>query len=70
MVQMDSLYPQYQLARNKGYCTPEHLEGLAKHGPCAEHRRTFDPVKSYYLPLFPHQPEAPEPGASNRGAGL
>ena len=53
LVELDRLYPQYQLARNKGYGTPEHLESLARHGPCPEHRRTFRPVKSYDLPLFP-----------------
>ena len=52
LVELDRLYPQYQLASNKGYGTPEHLEGLARHGPCPEHRRTFQPVKGYDLPLF------------------
>lgn len=50
---LDRLYPQYQLARNKGYGTPEHLEALARYGPCPEHRKTFQPVKDYLLPLFP-----------------
>src|SRR2546425_1190707 len=36
---LDQLYPQYQLAKNKGYGTPEHLAGLARYGPCPEHRR-------------------------------
>ncbi|HEY6292784.1 MAG TPA: ribonuclease HII [Terriglobia bacterium] len=53
LVELDRLYPQYQLARNKGYGTPEHLQGLAQHGPCPEHRRTFEPVKGHFLPLFP-----------------
>src|SRR5215472_2556901 len=53
LVELDRLYPEYQLAKNKGYGTPEHLEGLAQHGPCPEHRRTFAPVKGCYLPLFP-----------------
>ncbi len=66
MISLDSRYPHYQLARNKGYGTPEHLEGLAKHGPCLEHRRSFDPVKSYYLPLFPYSPPAPEDGISRQ----
>jgi len=51
--ELDRLYPQYQLARNKGYGTPEHLEALARYGPCLEHRKTFQPVKDYLLPLFP-----------------
>jgi len=58
MVELDRLYPQYELARNKGYGTPEHLAGLARHGPCPEHRKTFQPVKDYLLPLFPFSPGA------------
>jgi ribonuclease HII len=51
--ELDRLYPQYGLARNKGYGTPEHLEALARHGPCPEHRKTYQPVKDCLLPLFP-----------------
>jgi len=51
--ELDRLYPQYQLARNKGYGTAEHLEAVARYGPCPEHRKTFQPVKDYLLPLFP-----------------
>jgi len=54
--ELDRLYPQYQLARNKGYGTAEHLEALARYGPCLEHRKTFQPVKDYLLPLFPLAP--------------
>jgi ribonuclease HII len=50
---LDKKYPEYQLARNKGYATADHLEALARCGPCPEHRRTFQPVKDYLLPLFP-----------------
>jgi len=53
LVELDRLYPQYRLAQNKGYGTPEHLQGLAQFGPCPEHRRTFAPVKGVDLPLFP-----------------
>jgi ribonuclease HII len=53
MRDLDCLYPNYNLASNKGYGTPEHLEGLTKYGPCPEHRRTFAPVKGHCLPLFP-----------------
>jgi ribonuclease HII len=51
--ELDRVYPQYQLAKNKGYGTAEHLEGLARFGPCPEHRQTFQPVKDFLLPLFP-----------------
>ncbi len=58
LVELDRLYPEYQLAKNKGYGTPEHLAGLAQHGPCPEHRQTFQPVKDYLLPLFPFSKSA------------
>jgi ribonuclease HII len=47
----DALYPQYGFKRHKGYGTPEHLEALEKHGPCAIHRKSFEPVKSIGLRL-------------------
>lgn len=50
---LDRDYPQYLLAHNKGYGTPDHLNALARFGPCPEHRKTFQPVKDYLLPLFP-----------------
>jgi ribonuclease HII len=37
-------YPEYNCLSHKGYCTPEHLRLLKRHGPCAIHRRTFWPV--------------------------
>jgi ribonuclease HII len=37
-------FPQYNFARNKGYGTREHLEALAKSGPCEIHRFTFKGV--------------------------
>jgi len=51
--ELDRVYPQYGLAKNKGYGTREHLEALAIHGPCPEHRKTYQPVKDCLLPLFP-----------------
>lgn len=38
-------HPQYGFAGHKGYPTPEHLEALRRHGPCAHHRRSFAPVR-------------------------
>ena len=46
-------YPHYNLAQNKGYGTPEHLEALARFGPCQEHRRTYQPVKDILSPRLP-----------------
>lgn len=52
MRELDLIYPQYGLAQNKGYCTPRHLNSLQKHGPCPEHRKTFQPVNEAQL-CFP-----------------
>jgi len=58
LVKLHGLYPQYGLASNKGYGTPEHLEALTRFGPCCEHRKTYQPVKDLLLPLFPFVPSA------------
>jgi ribonuclease HII len=41
MVELGQTYPQYGLARNKGYCTREHQEAIRRHGPCTIHRRSY-----------------------------
>ena len=41
----DAIYPQYGLARHKGYGTPDHLEALRQHGPTPLHRHSFAPVR-------------------------
>ncbi len=45
MRELDARYPQYQLARHKGYPTRVHLEALAEHGVSVIHRRSFGPVR-------------------------
>jgi ribonuclease HII len=47
MVRLASTHPGYGLDRHKGYGTAEHLAALRGHGPCAEHRRSFDPVRTF-----------------------
>lgn len=41
-------YPGYAFEKNAGYGTKEHLAGLDQLGPCAIHRKTFAPVKSFF----------------------
>lgn len=41
MVELDRIYPGYDLASNKGYGTKVHMEALKTIGPCAIHRRSF-----------------------------
>lgn len=45
MVAMDTQFPGYGFADHKGYSTPAHLAALQRLGPCAEHRRSFEPVR-------------------------
>ena len=39
--ELDTRYPDYGFARNKGYGTAEHIAALKRLGPCPEHRRSF-----------------------------
>ena len=45
MEEWDAIYPQYGLARHKGYATPDHLEALRQFGPSPLHRHSFAPVR-------------------------
>jgi ribonuclease HII len=51
MRQWDRVFPQYGLARHKGYDTPEHQRALQLHGPTPLHRMSFEPVRA--RSLFP-----------------
>ncbi len=46
MMTLHGRYPGYGFERNKGYPTAEHLASLTRLGPCAEHRRSFAPVRN------------------------
>ena len=46
MVDYDQTYPGYGFAKNAGYGTAEHLEGLEKYRITPIHRKTFEPIKS------------------------
>ena len=45
MEEFDQMYPQYGLAQNKGYGTPDHLEALRRFGPSPLHRFSYAPVR-------------------------
>ncbi len=38
---LDAEYPQYKIAKHKGYGTKEHKEALFKYGPSPIHRKQF-----------------------------
>ena len=37
----DALYPEYGIAKHKGYPTAEHMEAVRKYGPSPIHRMSF-----------------------------
>ncbi len=46
LVRWHEVFPQYNLASNKGYSTPDHKRALRKHGPTLLHRYSFWPVRA------------------------
>ena len=55
MEDWDRVFPQYRLARNKGYGTAAHLRALREFGVTPEHRRSYRPVAA--RSLFPVRTE-------------
>ncbi len=45
MVELAARYPVYGFDTHKGYGTPQHLGAIRRHGTCAEHRRSFAPIR-------------------------
>ena len=45
MVEAAEQFPGYGFERHMGYGTAAHLEALDRLGPCALHRRSFEPVR-------------------------
>jgi ribonuclease HII len=50
MDRLAKLFPDFGLAKNKGYGTPEHLRALKDKGPCSIHRRSFAPCAQETIP--------------------
>jgi ribonuclease HII len=46
MRELDARYPGYGFARHKGYPVAAHFAALRRLGPCAIHRRSFEPVRA------------------------
>lgn len=47
ITEQGEIYPEYNFKKHKGYPTKEHLDAIAKYGPCPIHRLTFKGVKEY-----------------------
>jgi len=41
IVELDSKYPEYNFAKNKGYGTKQHTDAIKEYGLCPAHRRSF-----------------------------
>lgn len=49
-LELDKKYPEYQIAKHKGYGTKIHMEALEKYGPKKGlYRFTYAPVKKYLI---------------------
>ena len=46
LAQWAQLFPEYNLASNKGYSTPDHRRALREHGATLLHRHSFEPVRT------------------------
>lgn len=51
MLEIDRKFPQFGFANHQGYGTKKHLEALQIHGPCSDHRQSFQPVAQLSLPF-------------------
>ncbi len=49
MIEMDSKYPGYGFAGNKGYGSSEHISALRTLGPSPYHRRSFQPIRGMLI---------------------
>ena len=48
--ELDKKYPEYNIKKNKGYGTKDHLEALKKYGPVKGlHRFSYAPVKACFI---------------------
>ena len=48
--ELDKQFPQYNIKKNKGYGTKDHLEALKKYGPVKGlHRFTYAPIKALFI---------------------
>ena len=39
--ELDRLYPEYGIAKHKGYPTKDHMDAVREHGPSPIHRKSF-----------------------------
>ena len=52
---LHDLHPQYGWDHNVGYGSRDHMEAIAKHGPCPLHRFSYAPMKNMFIPIDERQ---------------
>lgn len=57
----DAVFPDFALASNKGYSSPDHLAALQRLGPTPLHRFSFEPVRAASPQGWPGYPEPRSP---------
>ena len=51
-LELDKQYPEYHIAKHKGYGTKEHMEALEKYGPKRGlHRFSYKPIKKFLIEI-------------------
>ena len=40
-IELDRAYPEYGIAKHKGYPTKDHMDAVRKYGPCPIYRKSF-----------------------------
>jgi ribonuclease HII len=53
MSELTNKHPGYGFEHHKGYGTQAHCQALARLGPCAQHRKSFAPVRQQLRPDWP-----------------
>jgi ribonuclease HII len=53
MLRLHDQHPGYNWKSNKGYGTPEHYDGLRRHGVSIHHRRSFGPIRNLLAGVDP-----------------
>lgn len=71
MLQLAQVYPQYGLAKNKGYGSQLHMEAIRQFGATKIHRRSYEPIRSMNLaPVEERDNYLFEPVNGKEDAGL
>lgn len=48
MLELAQKYPHYGFEGHKGYGTKRHHSALKEHGPCEQHRLSYEPIKKLH----------------------